>query len=274
MGKGRVALFVGSGISLDSDAPDVDTITNEVLESPWYAHTDWKFYPVPKDEGLESYGLAKNAQILIRLINDQIKNHLLVREGRLPNYEDHFACLKQVIQDETGDIINPLISKDIEYLKASSASQYLETKPHIDQNRFVSLAERASDLIQCIVYHALQKVDKPVRLELLTDAVQAFDEVDIISLNHDLLIEYQFEREGFTQMDSQSLMVMPSFLIGLGRRMKFLSAYSSFMDRLIGSSCILKAEELGNMRNLGEAWTFQKIIRVIGCRLKKSYQAF
>ncbi|MEZ5324855.1 MAG: SIR2 family protein [Verrucomicrobiales bacterium] len=179
----------------------VGDLTNQVLESAWQTHTDWRFYPIPEDEATSSTGLAAKAQHLIRLIHEQIKGHLAHREGRHPNYEDHFACLKQIVQDETREIVNPLISGSVQQLKDAAASLYLPISAHIDDNRFASLAERASDLIQCIVFHALRGVGAPVGLDLFTDAAKRFPQVDIFSLNHDLLIESQFESQNMPYAD-------------------------------------------------------------------------
>lgn len=201
MQKDKIALFFGSGISLASKAPSVYDITERVLESAWKAHTDWRFYPVSDGEGLSSSGLAANAQNLIRLVHDQIEGHIIHRDNRAPNYEDYFACLKQIVQDETCEIVNPLIARNVDILKDSAASEYLQIRPHIDSNRFASLAERATDLIQCIVFNALRNLKEPVGLDILSEAAKAFKEMNIFSLNHDLLVEFQLEKSGVPYAD-------------------------------------------------------------------------
>lgn len=197
----NIAFLVGSGITRPSNAPMVDDLTKQVVDSPWKCHSDWRFYPVPPREGSKSEGIAAQAQHLIRILHDQIKEHLFNQERRLPNYEDYFSCLKQIVQDETCEIVNPLIAKNAEALKSAAASLYLNIRAHIGDNRFASLAERASDLIQCIVSYALGSVELPVDLELFTEVARGYGSVDIFSLNHDLLIEKQFEIEGIPYVD-------------------------------------------------------------------------
>jgi hypothetical protein len=97
MAANRLVLLVGSGVSRASDAPTLDKLTTQILESPWRPHTDWRFYPVPSGEELTSEGLAAKCQQFIRIIDDDIKAHLFTRDGRAPNYEDYFACLKQIV---------------------------------------------------------------------------------------------------------------------------------------------------------------------------------
>lgn len=182
----------------------VDELTNRVLESAWHEHTDLHFYPLGEEEGDKSIGVAANAQNLIRLVCQQIEAHIVYREGRQPNYEDLFAALKQVLQDEMGEVVNPLIKKTVDELRQSAASFYLSLSAHVDGNRFASLVDRAVDLIQCVVFHSLRNFTQPVGMSLLTDASKVFAETDIFSLNHDLLIESQFESEGIAYADGFS----------------------------------------------------------------------
>ena len=195
----RIAFLVGSGISKASKAPMVDELTRRVLEAPWKAATDWKFYPVSPNEEDISQGSAAKAQNLIRLVHDQIKEHLFSRYWRAPNYEDYFSYLKQIVWDETAEIVNPLISKNVEALRSASASLWLETNTNID-NRFASLAERACDLIQSVVSDGLRGLE-PSGMDLFTLAAREFDDIDIFSLNHDLLIEKQFESQDVKYKD-------------------------------------------------------------------------
>jgi hypothetical protein len=145
--------------------------------------------------------LARQAQQFIQVLHDHIAPHLFIRDGRPPNYEDYFACLKQIVQDETGEIVNPLIEKNAAALKDAAVSLYLDISPHIDDNKFASLAERASDLIQCVVYQALVKLGPPKGMDIFAEAARKFDLVDIFSLNHDLLIEKRLENEEIPYVD-------------------------------------------------------------------------
>jgi hypothetical protein len=61
---------------------------------------------VQSSEGLTSEGLAAKCQQFIQIIHEHIEAHLFARDGRTPNYGDYFSCLKQIVQDETGEIVN------------------------------------------------------------------------------------------------------------------------------------------------------------------------
>ena len=99
------------------------------------------------------------------------------------------------------NVTNPLISKNVEALRSASASLWLDTNAHVDDNRFASLVDRACDLIQFVVYHRLRELDQPVGMGLFSSAAREFGGIDIFSLNHDLLIEKQFENEGVQYED-------------------------------------------------------------------------
>ena len=212
MATSQIAFFVGSGVSRPSKAPTVADLTNRVLESAWRFHTDGSVCPVQAEEGRESIGRAANAQNLIRLVHQQIEGHIVHRERRSPNYEDYFACLKQIVQDETGEVVNPLITRKVDALKAAASSLYLQFRAHIDDNRFASLAKRSTDLIQWIVVHELWGIEDPVGMALLTDSAKVFEEIDIFTLNHDLLVEKQLESknvayvDGFGEPDGDALL--------------------------------------------------------------------
>lgn len=92
MARNRIAFLIGSGVSRASNAPTIDDLTKQVLESAWQPHTDLRFYPVAPEHGLTSKGLAAQAQHLIQIVHDHIEAHLFIRDGRKPTYEDYFSC--------------------------------------------------------------------------------------------------------------------------------------------------------------------------------------
>lgn len=200
----RAAFFFGSGISKLSKVPMADELTTKVLESAWKPHTNWRFYPCRPEDGLESLGIAKRAQQFLRIIKQPIDVHLRARAMRESNYEDLYSAVLQVVQDETGEIPNPLVAQSVEWLKAATAHLYANEHSHLGDNRFASLADRAADLIQWVVYHSLCQASKPAGLGAINDVAKATDELDIFSLNHDLLIEAQLHSSGVEFADGFS----------------------------------------------------------------------
>lgn len=183
----KAAFLLGSGISLDSGAPSVGKITASLLDGEWTLHSGGTYGPKHPNQGsyLENVEhVASRAQSLVRLLKEQIDPLLFARESRKANYEDLFECLEQVVQDQTLEMLNPMIASNTEELRSVSTHLHSGQTAHIDDNSFASLADRATDLIQWVVYHELVKAAEPVAMDLIPDAVERFDEVDLFSLNH------------------------------------------------------------------------------------------
>jgi len=194
----KIAFFVGSGISYCSKAPSVEQLTKEILESAWFLHTDECFYPAPEkiapnDELMQqAHEDALEIQKFIRLVYEHISNHIANKECRLPNYEDIYGCLSQIFQDETLGIVNPLIVSDMDALKDKSLDLWMPIKLRRGDTRFASLARQAADLIECAICCLLGN-KKPKGLDLFIKTKGIVDEMDVFTLNHDTLIEQQFE---------------------------------------------------------------------------------
>jgi hypothetical protein len=182
----------------------VDEISRRLLEGAWKPHTDGKFYRCEPEDGLESLGEAKRIQNFLRIIKENTDPHLLLREGRKSHYEDIYAATLQMVRDETREVTNPLIAKSLEWIKAASTLLWVRGEHHIDKNRFASLADRATDFVQWVVYHEIREVSKPVGMNVISAVARATRELDIFSLNHDLLIESQLNQDGVAFADGFS----------------------------------------------------------------------
>lgn len=197
----RAAFFFGSGISRLSGAPTVDAITESLLEGAWRPHTDGRFYPLPSREGALSVGVAKDAQDFLRILKDAIDPVLEAREHRKSHYEDLYSAVLQIVQDEMWENVNPLIAKNVELIRAATAHLHVRGHAHIDDNRFASLADRVADLVQWTVSYGLRSAMRPVGIGAVSATAHAVDELDIFSLNHDLLLEAELAAAGIDQTD-------------------------------------------------------------------------
>jgi len=194
------AFFFGSGISLASGAPSVGKITDDLLGKEWIAHTDGRFMLRPLSYEGEPRD-AVRAQQFLRRIKAKIEPRLLARERRNPHYEDLFSSVRQIVQDEMLEIPNPLIADFTESLRAETVELHDAQHPHIDDNRFASLADRASILIQWAVAHGISAAKAPQGMNLISELARFVRNLDIFSLNHDLLIEAQLDRDGVPFFD-------------------------------------------------------------------------
>jgi hypothetical protein len=197
----RAAFFFGSGISRASGAPMVDELTDTLLNGAWKPHTDWKFYQCTQADGPKCLGVAARAQEFLRAIKTEIDPHLLEREGHGANYEDLYAAAFQIFQDETAEITSPLMCRSFKAIKAATASLYIGQDYHIDKNPFVSLADRACDLVQWNVYYGLSRAKIPVGMDVIADVARRVTTLDIFTLNHETLIEQCLREAGIDFAD-------------------------------------------------------------------------
>src|SRR5437667_2669927 len=203
MSAKRAAFFFGSGISFRSGGPTVDTISDKLLNGSWADHSDWRFNPANG----RSSDAAKRIQQFLHILKAHIDPHLRSHDDRESNYEDLYAAALQIVQDETCEIVNPLLAATVRIIRDATKDLYQHLPPHIDNNRFASLADRASDLIQWVVYHTIARAKRPSGLEPLAAMARATASMNIFSLNHDLLIERQLDADmipfsdGFSEVD-------------------------------------------------------------------------
>lgn len=197
----KAAFFLGSGISYASGAARVQDMNPLILEDRWYSHTDSRFYPDPEGKRLHEAAEAKRAQEFLRRLHKRIAPHLKARENREPHYEDLYAATTQVLQDETFEIVNPMIADSLAGFKTEVADLLPDQRTHIDDNQFASLADRACQLIQWGVAYGLARAKKPVGMDVIADVAKAVDDLDIFTLNHECLIEAQLRGAGVNYVD-------------------------------------------------------------------------
>lgn len=175
-------------------------ITEDLLGLEWIAHTDGRFMPRPPGYTGEPRDALRTQQFL-QHIKVKIEPLLLARERRSAHYEDLFSSVRQIVQDEMLEIPNPLIADFVNSLRAETAALFEPQHPHIDDNRFASLADRASILIQWAVAYGISAAKAPQGMGLISEVARFVKDLDIFSLNHDLLIEAQLGRDGVPFFD-------------------------------------------------------------------------
>jgi len=235
--QAKVALLIGSGVSKPSDAPMVDEVTSRIAEGAWRFMSDQRFVPGPWPSEFALNDIAERAQTLIRMLHSRIEGHLRARDGRSPNYEDYFACLEEIVDDEDGEFVNPLIRPFADALEVESAHLWQEIHSHksrlVAEDRaepmpFASLADLAVGLIQWGVYYSLAPSRSPKGLGFVSQCIQRFGVLDIFTLNHDLLMESYLENENIDYAD------------GFGESEGDCKLFNCSWDNFSGPACLFK----------------------------------
>jgi hypothetical protein len=188
----RAAFLFGSGISLASDAPSVKTISDALLYQGWHDEGEFRFSR--SDTG--STGTALRAQKFLRILKSYIDTHLILRENRDAHYEDLYAAAMQIFEDETLGNVEPMLRHSVAEIRSSVASLYQDQEAGNYLNAFARLVHSGIRLIHWGVYHLLWPAETPVGMEAISSVAKATQQMDIFSLNHDLLIERQLESSG------------------------------------------------------------------------------
>jgi hypothetical protein len=233
----RAAFLFGSGISQASGAPTVNQISDALLNQGWHdedesqkssvpivkqisnallnqiEHDEFRFSRSPT--GTESTGKALLAQKFLRILKSYINPRYILHENRDAHYEDLYAAAMQIFQDETSGIVEPMIHHSVAEIRYSVRSLYQDQEAGIYTSKFARLVHSGIRLIEWGVFHLLLPADKPKGMQVLSAVAKATQQMDIFSLNHDLLIERELEREpglnrirftdGFTEEDGNAI---------------------------------------------------------------------
>jgi len=117
-------------------------------------------------------------------------------------YEDLFALCQEIKLWSTGQSDNALTTSFLDVIEQKAGS-ILSEKDH--RARIIGLghlASAAAEYIQHVVVQALT-VDNPVGLDLISEVLHdsTIEEVNIVTLNHDTLVEQLLAREGIQFVD-------------------------------------------------------------------------
>lgn len=186
----KLLLLLGSGISKCAGMPMVGDITAQVLSGEGVIrHTSEVFY---RDGDSPNYGwLRPRAEAAIGLVN-AVEPRISAYYGRPATYEELASMLSQIANAISFEYDNPALHPLVESLLAEGSWENGRELGHA--------AKEARDYIRDMVWQLLAKPPRVERLEWLA-RLCARHEVDVATLNHDLVIEETFERFGIDYSD-------------------------------------------------------------------------
>ena len=182
----KLIVFLGSGVSFESGLPCVKKMTEKLLNAPWFNHADQNFYPGKHPSPyFEKENQTPRIQDFLKILKKFADEYLIKRRDTESTYEDLFFLCQQISDNEKFEIDNPAIQSFINDLNIKTEHLY---DPALLIFDLESLASRACDLIQCVVWHLLY-AKEPKGLELILELIENTSQLDIATLNHDRLIE-------------------------------------------------------------------------------------
>ena len=194
LGKGnnkRKVLFVlGSGVSYGV-CPDVEALTNIVLS------------PKPKWFG---YDQNEEFEAIVGFLQVLTEHAKPTRETC--TYEDLFSMCDQLAKWELNRVPDPSLRLFRDKIFTESKKHWAfyakEEKCYLQDMPLAAIALKAQHTIHVVIRQALvRETDPGEQLELITDVIRMLgpENVDVLTLNHDCLVESLLDREGIEWTD-------------------------------------------------------------------------
>lgn len=192
--QNRIVLLLGSGISSISGMPTTEELTDNILNGQ-YNYRDYMPHFIEENNVDPTVAFLKQ-------ITSEITEYYKIRgygPSKKINYEDLFYISKQVYDNEIGDYDNPAIQPFVDKLKT--------TYPDIS-NKVQQYFENAMGYIAEVIVNKLSsgpvlngKVNNLFK-EISDD--KDINKCDIITLNHDLVIEKYLNNNSINYSDGFS----------------------------------------------------------------------
>ncbi|MGH7969522.1 MAG: hypothetical protein ACREIC_12415 [Limisphaerales bacterium] len=177
----KLILFLSSGISRPSGLLGVHELTTDVLNGEWFYHTDGRFYPGAPGAAQVNDPTEILQKFLSLLAPSADRCHPL--DGQKGNYEDLYFLAEQIADNARGQVDNPAIHPFVSQLKEQVST--LTNQP------LGQIADLACSFIRSVVAQRLASPPQIQGLDLIESLARSrdFERVDIVTLNHDVLIE-------------------------------------------------------------------------------------
>jgi len=204
--KRSFAFFFGSGMSYDSykihgcGAGSVANITRRLFEEDWQYSAERFFLPAPGIDPI-FFEETRRCQEFLRLVKEEIDPHLKFRDGHESHYEDLYAAVYHLWNDELEEVVSPLIARSGKELRSRSEPIWSKMSPGGTGQAFRDLLRHSLALIQAVVGNELGRSVDPVGLSLISKMARRVDTLDIFTLNHDGLVEKQLKADGVAYTD-------------------------------------------------------------------------
>ncbi|MBI3189440.1 MAG: SIR2 family protein, partial [Ignavibacteriales bacterium] len=193
----KIGFLFGSGISFPAKLPSMDEITQILLNGEGVIrHTDETYY---LSENKSEYFLSGEYIPRVTAFLGRIKTEIdsyYSEDTHKTNYEDIYYVVSQIKDSELKDYDNPAIKPLIDriYPDIKSLLDKQENDTHYDWT-LLDLATESTNCIRDVVWRCLLRSPERLdHLQVISDACndKNIANVDIFTLNHDILLEQYF----------------------------------------------------------------------------------
>lgn len=201
----RLCFLLGAGTSIPVLGVGTTDLTGQVVTgSGVYRASDGRYYVGGPPAGSDALVPVEKVTALLGIIRPDIQAFLDNQYGRVAavNYEDLYYTCDQVASMLSGELENPLVAEYARRLERDANRFRMPAGPSQDDQAAVSTATReACRYIRDVVAARLGGEADPATVRrshrLLLDALADENpQIDIITLNHDVVLEQLFRDSG------------------------------------------------------------------------------
>ena len=196
----KIGFLFGSGISLKAGYRRVSDITDIILSGEGisrHSTSEYYFLPPPYSHmGINKCEDVKRITNFLKLLfNENCTFNEEFKYNSVTNYEDLYFLVRQIHDEIYGEQENLIVRKYIQNLEIDSASM-LESKIQGFYHNFTfdDLINETITYINNVVSRLLYKPRSDTSYLSILAEILAKNNIDIFSLNHDLLLENYFEQ--------------------------------------------------------------------------------
>jgi SIR2-like domain len=191
----RITLLLGSGSSLKAGMPSTNEITNKVRSGEGIMRHPDSVYHFTLNAHPD-----RQVLLLTNALFSEIESYYNDRQSHPVNYENCCYLATQLRDAESGEFDNPAVQPLIEKLTQKEELRTLMSTPE-DRHR---LFEETDNYIRDVVWGMLKRAPVSVQyLGWLDDMVcdKSFASIDLVTLNHDTVLEQAFTSNSVTFCD-------------------------------------------------------------------------
>jgi hypothetical protein len=233
----NIILFLGSGVSYETGLPDTKTITEELLNGDWFMHSDSNFYRGKSHNAYDAkFDITPKLQSLLKYIAEYSTDYLKNRRKNDVNYEDIFYLVKQIHNEAMHESDNPAIKLFIEHLNNKyNFINNPDFKIHGHSQKLSDVFWKCEDFINCVIWSLLSTNNFPIGFDFIGELInkKEMENINIVTLNHDLLVEKYLNKlgykyiDGFSKSDGDFCLFMPQLYDEQAEKIKLFKLHGS-----------------------------------------------
>lgn len=213
----KLILFLGSGVSFESGLPMVADLTSSLVQGVYHQDSYNHFSPgCQHDPRLQVADVTPRIRQLLELLTEHDEGDIkrvgyspsidrssgAIFRGQNTTYEDLFYLCEQMRLWNIGLVDNSLVTPLMETIERKAGGLLAGGSTMARLSDLGSLAEQACYFIESVVANELN-AKNIVGLDLILELGTApyIDELNIVTLNHDTLVERLLDENGIRFID-------------------------------------------------------------------------